>query len=290
MIRLLWKQLVLPGEAYHIARCDMCGPCPFKLHTHDFAEVFWVERGKGVHDINCRRLPLERGTLVAMRPRDRHAFRCETEDGYTIVNVAFTKDTLRLLRSRYFRTEDRFFWANGPLPFQVTLEASRMRWLQNWTEHLSRAPRTRLEGERFLIELLRELSARTAVDPENSLPDWLRNALEGIRDPRHFMLGTPQLAKLAARTPQHVNVVLKTRLGLTATEVVNRARLDYAAIQLRMSTRKILEICLDCGFQNLGHFYTLFRRQFGMTPHDHRQRARTVLGFEEPVSRSMQRS
>lgn len=272
-----WKKTVLPGEAYHIARCTMRGRMPRAVHTHDFAEVFWVEKGEGIHEINGQRLPLKPGMLVAIRPKDRHRF-CGSAEGYTIVNVAFPADTLDFLRARYYPGGKSFLWTTAPLPFQTTVSASQQRWLRDWAAHLGSAPRVRLELERFLLELLHELVATgQSADSTPSLPGWLAQALVKICEPQHFVLGTPQFAKLAGRTPQHVNAVLKATRGLTATEVVNQARLDYAAAQLRMSNKKIIEICLDCGLQNLGHFHRLFRKQFGTTPRLYRQRLQAVV-------------
>jgi AraC family cel operon transcriptional repressor len=210
-----------------------------------------------------------------MRPPDRHGFTNPPGGaGFTIVNVAFPRETLDFLRTRYFPGAKTLFWADTPQPFQTTLNSSRLRWLQGWADQLARAPRTRLEIERFLLDLLADLMAttRTAGGPE-----WLRHALEEIREPQHFTGGTPALAKLAGRTPQHVNRALREHLGLTATDAVNEARLDYAAMQLRMSTQKIITIGLDCGFQNLGHFYQVFRRRFGTTPRFYRLRHQAVV-------------
>ena len=280
MTRLLWNQTVLPGQAYHIARYTMRGRTPRKPHTHDFAEVFWVEKGEGIHEINGQRLPLKPGMLVAIRPNDRHGFQ-GTVESCTIVNVAFPADTLDFLRERYCPGGEGFLWTTGttaPLPFQTTVSATQRRWLRDWADHLGRAPCIRLEIERFLLELLHELTAAgQSAAGARSLPDWLAHALEKIREPRHFALGTPQFARLAGRTPQHVNAVLKAARGSTATEAVNQARLDYAAAQLRMSNKKIIEICMDCGLQNLGHFHRLFREHFGATPRVYRRRLQAVV-------------
>ncbi|MDA0578651.1 MAG: AraC family transcriptional regulator [Verrucomicrobia bacterium] len=275
MKRLRWKTVAKTGEAYHVARAHMRGRRPCALHAHDFAEVFWVESGQGLHVINGQQLPLTPGNLVTIRPADCHGFRCTDAAGFTLVNVAFSRDTLAFLRGRYFGGERRFFWAATPQPFGVTLGPARLRWLRGWAGHLDRAPRTRLEGERFLIELLHELASAPAAAEGD--PEWLARALEGIRQPAQFRGGTRALARLAGRTPQHVNRALKLRHGITATDVVNRARLEHAAMQLRMSTEKIIVVALESGFQNLGHFYQVFRREFGTTPRLYRLRHHTVV-------------
>ena len=58
---------------------------------------------------------------------------------------------------------------------------------------------------------------------------------------------------------------------------VNDVRMEVAARELRTSTKKIIEICFDCGLQNLAHFYKLFRQKFGTTPRLYRARHQAVV-------------
>ena len=58
--------------------------------------------------------------------------------------------------------------------------------------------------------------------------------------------------------------------GITASALVNHIRCDKAARLLRRTNKAVLDIALDCGYANLGHFYTCFRRRFGRTPNDYR--------------------
>ena len=95
--------------------------------------------------------------------------------------------------------------------------------------------------------------------------------------PEHLAGGTQAFAKLAGRSPEHVNRILRQALGKTTTDVVNEIRLDYAARQLRMSDQKITEIALDCGLGNLGHFYSLFQKRFRLTPRKYRIRQHSLV-------------
>jgi AraC family cel operon transcriptional repressor len=193
-----------------------------------------------------------------------------------LVNIAFPLDTLDFLKKRYFPKESRFFWAGSKLPAQFAMTPSQMRWLQEWSLHLAKAPTSRLEIERFLLDLLHELMAHESATSQGEQPEWLSRALAQIRDPQHFVMGTRRLARLAGRSPEHVTRELKARLGITATDAVNQARLEHAAVQLRATTRKVV-VSLECGFQGLGHFYRTFRKQFGATPSAYRERHQTII-------------
>ena len=45
------------------------------IHSHDFAEVFWIEEGPGTHLIQDQNITLQRGEMVFIRPSDSHALR-----------------------------------------------------------------------------------------------------------------------------------------------------------------------------------------------------------------------
>lgn len=277
MQRLLWRQIVARDEAFHFAQAQMKGRCPCRIHTHDFPEVFFVKTGQGLHLVNSQRLPLVPGSLVLIRAADVHGFRATDPDGFTLVNVAFRQSTLAWLHRRYFPREKGLFWSRHPLPVQVVLDAPRRARATEWFGSLANAPRHLLEIERFLLNLLPELSVQETTPPVSLLPDWLAHALEAVRQPQHFRHGTRGLARLAARSPEHVNRLLRQHLGITATDLVNRARLDFAARQLATTDEKILDVALSCGCENLGHFYELFRQQFGVTPRVYRLRHRVTI-------------
>jgi len=77
---------------------------------------------------------------------------------------------------------------------------------------------------------------------------------------------------------EHVTRQLKKHLHVTATDIVNQARMEYAACQLKMSDAKIIDISLECGYNNMGHFYKLFDKQFGVTPRRYRLKNRALAG------------
>jgi len=120
------------------------------------------------------------------------------------------------------------------------------------------------------LNLFQEVGHSLSSNKKAAYPEWLAQAIEKIRDPQNFVGGTLQFAALAARSAEHVARETKKHLGVTPTDLVNDARLDYAAMQLETSTKKIIEISTTCGFENLGHFYKLFQKKFGKSPRKYR--------------------
>ncbi|MEX0741376.1 MAG: AraC family ligand binding domain-containing protein, partial [Phycisphaeraceae bacterium] len=121
MEHLRLRQFLAPGHVFHIAR-GVYGPGEFTaLHRHDFAEVFWIEAGRCIHLINGRRQTLEAGDLLLMRPADAHELRGGPPDGMTLVNLAFDRRVIGVLRRRYFE-QDAWPWQGAAVPARHRIE------------------------------------------------------------------------------------------------------------------------------------------------------------------------
>jgi AraC family cel operon transcriptional repressor len=273
-VRLRLRDYVSPGEAYHLGRRS--GGASFRgtPHTHDFAEVLWIERGPLAHLVNGERRLLEDGDVVFVRPDDVHTFKPVAGRPFTQVNVAFADETLGALQQRYFR-DASWVWTSGALPTTHRLDRVQLARLSELATLLVAGPPSRLLLERFLLELLHDL---VEPPPRSALPPWLTDAIRRLAgDPDALARGVLGLASLAGRSREHVNRVIRAQTGQTATSVVNEVRLNQAATQLRMTDRPIVRIANDCGIPNLSHFYRLFNARFGVTPRQYRLGHQTLI-------------
>ncbi len=260
-----WKQ-VAPEAAFHAARTKV--RAPVREHGHDFAEIFWIDLGQGVHRINNASVPLPAGSMVLMRPPDCHAIYPEGPDGLKLTNIAFPKEAFDDLGCRYFT--GRAFWHKGKLPTMHQIEPAQLKRLNRWADDLSRAPRERLYLDRFLINVLTELDKNSNDTLPEDTPDWLGAACRAIQKRENFSGGVERFLQLCGRSREHAARTIRKHLGTTPTEYVNRIRIAYAQRQLEMGDQGILDIALDCGLENLSHFYALFRNQTGQTPRAYR--------------------
>ncbi|MFT5221715.1 MAG: AraC-like DNA-binding protein/mannose-6-phosphate isomerase-like protein (cupin superfamily) [Glaciecola sp.] len=264
--RIELSSLIAPGVRGHIARVVLEAGRPPARHGHDYAELFWVDEGSGWHLVNGDRLPLAAGTMVFVRPEDEHTFR--TRDRIAMYNLAFGRETLDFLQDRYFDGSTGPWSGVGP-PVTSHLEPAQRVRLREAVAVLVSAPIDQLALDRFLLAVLHD--RMRAAPLEDGTPHWLHNAIDALsRDEAALAEGGAGLARLAGRTPEHVNRVLRQHTGLTTTETVNAMRLDRAAGLLCMTDAPILDVAVLAGFGNLSHFYACFGARFGTTPRRYR--------------------
>ncbi|MFI5356956.1 MAG: AraC family transcriptional regulator [Opitutales bacterium] len=263
-----------PGEAYHFARTELTDANAAHYHDHDFHEIFWATRGRGEHVRNGRTAPLPAGQLILVRPEDRHCVMGSAAAPLQIFNLAFPSRVWRAVRRRYFSREGDWF-ARPAAQRMWPIPARAQADLAYWAERLAAPGRPQVALDGFLMELPRLL--REPAPGADLAPEWLLRARREIARPEQFAGGTPAFARLARRSPSHVARAAVRWLKETPTQIVNTARMDYSAQQLTETARPIVEIMLDCGFNNLSHFYALFRRRFGMSPRRYRLRAHPTM-------------
>ena len=67
-------------------------------------------------------------------------------------------------------------------------------------------------------------------------------------------------------------------MGISFVQYLNDYRLARAWAQLARTGETVTNIAQGCGFENLSYFNRLFKRRYGMTPGQMRQR----MGQEAP--------
>lgn len=82
------------------------------------------------------------------------------------------------------------------------------------------------------------------------------------------------LGKKAGLSPFHLQRLFKDAVGETPKTYTLRLRLERAAFRLTIHETNLLDLALECGFQNHESFTRAFRRRFDCTPSEYRQRGR----------------
>ena len=275
-VKLRFREFVHGGEAYHFARVTLPATSSRTGHLHDFHEIFWVEEGHGIHVINGRRRTLRPGLCLCIRPDDIHSLRARPGQTLRIINIAFSTRTWRLIRGRYFHDRPDFF-AGSVASREFDLTSLLSTELPAAAGDVGQGKRSQLKIERFLINFFYRLPSVATTDKATALPEWLERACRQIRRDKAFAGGVPAFARLAGRCPEHLSRQVRRYLQKTPTEIVNEARLAYAAAELTGGNQPITSIALDCGIENLSHFYNLFRRYFGCTPRRYRLQHQRIV-------------
>ena len=111
---------------------------------------------------------------------------------------------------------------------------------------------------------------------QNDIPVWLIRLSDKMAQPENFTAGAERMIELSHKSREHLTRSLKKHYGLSLTGYINDLRLNYASNLLINSNTPILDICFNCGFQNVSLFYRVFKKKFGLTPLSFRKKYTTT--------------
>ena len=101
--------------------------------------------------------------------------------------------------------------------------------------------------------------------------ETIKTAITYIRDHYQEKIYIRDLASLIGLNEQYFCRFFKKAIGMSPVEYLNEYRIRQAVRLLRGTSLPVTEICLDCGYNNMGNFLREFRRYTGTTPLQYRK-------------------
>jgi len=106
----------------------------------------------------------------------------------------------------------------------------------------------------------------------NRLPGYVVNARSYINTHYAERITLDDLSRSISINKFYLQKLFKRCIGLSPNEYLIHTRLTRAKQLLRTTASPISQIAMEVGFNNIGHFISLFKRYEGITPSAYRQR------------------
>ena len=243
------------------------------LHTHNFYEIFYVNKGKAIHCVNGERIVVSSGACVFIRPWDVHSYDSLNYSEFQMTSVGFTCEEM----------EEGFRWSQFPpamitepgLPPHIMLNGYEKTEFENKLKGIESHAKG-IERKRyfrsvfpFFIYLICNKIRRAETKQLQVMPSWFSEVVEQMSQPENFVQGLPRLLDCISYSHEYIIRVFRKYLHMTPTEFINLRRINYAMGLVVENKYQITDICYMSGFNNLSHFYTVFKKQTGFTPNEY---------------------
>lgn len=239
----------------------------YAMHSHVFYEVFYVTKGQAMHEINSSSQVVGEGSLVFIRPDDAHYYKQLNISGFEFINVNIVPELV----------EQAFKWVRIPkeyfddpaLPPTIKLSGAQHLEMRRKFIELSLMPSGPARRRQFcalLPEIIVLIYSQEDMDKTQVVPDWLSDVLQRLEQPDCFTKGLPELLRMTPYTQEHLTRSFRKYVHISPTAYINQKRLGYAAELLLSKPLTPPQVAQDVGFNNLSHFYHLFKQQYGCTP------------------------
>lgn len=245
----------------------------FCLHCHEYYEIFLTAKGTVAHYINDCTVYLPEGSLVFIRPDDRHSYLYETEQSRKTeyVNLAFSKETAEQLFTYLSDGFPSKALLSSPMPPQCLLSPHEKKRLLQKIDELNTVKwddkkQLKMHMRGLLVEIFTNYFSHFPEHKQNEIPQWLLFLSDEMKKPENFIGGTEKMTELCKKSKEHLSRSIKKYYGITLSEYINNLRINYAANLLMNTNIPVLDICFECGFQNMSWFYSVFEKKFGVSP------------------------
>ncbi len=259
----------------------------FTEHHHSAFEISYIKSGRGVYRIGDRETDIRAGDVYLFSTNEVH---CITE--------IYDNSPMVLLNIHF---EPRFIWS----PSGNALDESFLRIFldrsDGFSNRLDRDNPTTADIADLILRMQKEADDRPEayelmiktyllnilvllirnynyVSSENASPlhseklvhmdAAIRFIDENIAKP----LTLDELAQQAGMSRTYFSAVFKKLNGLTPWEYIGLKRIERAKLLLRTTEKSVLEISLDCGFNNISHFNRQFKQATGLKPMEYKNK------------------
>lgn len=253
-----------------------------QVHNHDFYELFLIIKGKAYHNINGMQQILNPGDLVFIRPEDIHNYGKKDDENCELINVAFPASTIMKLfdyLGEGFQPE-RLLNVKYPPGIKLSeLETDIIKSRFEALNTISRNDKVKIKTKLriLLAEIFTKYFSPGKDQSYDNLPSWLNTLIQEMQKKENFSEGFSRMLEISRKSSAYLSRSFRAHLNETPTQFLNNVRLNYAANVISNSDEDITAIAFDAGFENLSHFYHLFRKQFKITPREFRNRHQKTL-------------
>lgn len=256
----------------------------YPLHTHDFVELVYVQRGGAYHRHLGKRYAIIAGDFFVINTDEPHGY--EGLKKLRIVNILATREFiaqhLALLRTipgftPLFSLEP-LFRGETSFRYKLHLSAEPRARIETLIDDLLRESAGQVEGYQavctgLFLQILAHASRAFTAAGATGVKDDFSGKAEAVTHAIAFL--ESQFAEDIV--PRHVaeSVCMSTsRLSHLFTEKTGRSimdyllhyRLDRARAMLLAGDRSISKVAYTVGFHDPGYFSRAFRKHFGHSP------------------------
>ena len=260
------------------------------VHWHEEMEIIAVKKGRGIVTVDRKRYEVGEGEFLFVFPGQLHGISRRAGETVEYENIIFRLELL--MSGGEDPWTDRFLLPLAEGRAKEPLYVAKDR--EGYEEFAVCVQRMDgISGERgyayqlgiksglfWLLYLAAACQGRTGAGEErrNKVREKMKQILSYVEEHYGERITIEEAAAVCYYSPSHFMKYFRQYMGISFVQYLNDYRLARAWAQLARTGETVTNIAQGCGFENLSYFNRLFKRRYGMTPGQMRQR----MGQEAP--------
>lgn len=257
------------------------------VHKHEFIEIVYILSGTAMHVVGNHQYSVSKGDLCIVNYETPHAFITDTDESFVAYDLMFTLDFFdSSLFSNNFESigSSYLFYSLFPdeQPFHPDLQLigasfSMIGDIFNkiYTEYYAQEKGYIDIIRAYVIELIVKVFRQIDSSGRVKIAPWQEKivdaALCSLHKNYNTHITTKVLAANAFLNRNYFGKLFRDVTGKPVWEFLREIRIEEACKLLRSENTKILDVALQCGFDDIKNFYTVFKKLMGVTPGEYRK-------------------
>lgn len=270
------KSLLEDGE---IAIRQKHGDTSFYLHRHDYYEIMFYERCRGVCTLNGIEFELDEDCLFFLTPLDFHRIDAKVSEGATSINISFSEKLIsgRLAKELSFSPR---IWRGAPRRFVAELNNILDCYREN--------PKGETKLYYMLNSILWEIAEKgDKIESEGScIRPMIRQVMASVNSDIAKDISLEKISKSCGVNPTYFSEIFRKETGRGFKAWLTSCRIEYAKRLLEDGDDKTIDIGFASGYNTPSQFIKMFKKETGMTPSEYRQSVVGRAGAQDSQKKS----
>ncbi|MFV0480231.1 MAG: AraC family transcriptional regulator [Anaerorhabdus sp.] len=240
------------------------------IHSHPFTELFYVQRGKGIFQVDNESFPVSEDDLVIVNSNSFHTESSCNEDPLEYIVVGFDGISLLSRENQHYSLHNYSDYKHEILFYIKTL----------YQEAKAKSDSYALISQNLLEVLLINIIRRTQVHLTVEAPKKSTRECAYVKQyiDKHFYedISLEKLCELSFINKYYLVHSFKKYYNVSPIQYLQQRRLDEACNLLKNTDFSISEISQIVGMSSESYFIQVFKKNFKTTPRRYRSELQNI--------------
>ena len=245
---------------------------PVPMHGHKWMEIIVVNAGKCKHNLNGEINTISTGELLFILPTDKHQFIPTTaNEEFMHRDIIFSLPYFNSVCDSYSQTFYQDILSKK-YSLYFKLKTDQITQLENYIQTISLSTSSEAQNlaTHALCSFLLNIIIEYHLQSITHYPQWVNLLISRFQSPSYLSFTLPEVIKDIPFNQSYICRQFKKYVGMTMTDYFNQHKMAYALSLLESTDFSMEQICETISFNNISHFYKLFKKIYHITPNQAR--------------------
>lgn len=257
--------------------------CEYPKHRHNYIELMYVYGGEMTHIIDDKEIRLCEGDLLLLNQNIEHAIKYTNENDIIfnfIIKPEFLEFFSTMIDKNSYVSSFIFdaLYSYDNIGEYLVFKTQNNDLIRNYIEAIITNIYEPKLNNHLELKLLVGILLAELMDHPESIEAYSVNTCEKLvmSSILKYIAISYQEGSLG-QLSEEINIpdykickILKKTVGKTFKQLIQDERLKVCTKLLLTTDLSVTDIMYEVGYENITYFYNIFKKAYGMTPHEYR--------------------